>query len=128
MTQRSLQFGDIVTAIFPEQMPLGREQQGYRPAIVVAVPELLGIPRFPLIVVIPLTTDRGQKWAIASSNLYPRFAAGVAGLRSPSVALLDQVRALDVSRVTAYRGSLSLEEYQPILSGLQRMFNWTPVS
>jgi mRNA interferase MazF len=74
-----------------------REQQGYRPAIVVAVPDLLDIPRFPLIVVIPLTTDRGQKWATASSNLYPRFSAGVAGLRSPSVALLDQVRALDVS-------------------------------
>jgi mRNA interferase MazF len=128
MTQRSLQFGDIVTAIFPEQMPQGREQQGYRPAIVVAIPDLLDIPRFPLVVVIPLTTDRGQKWAIASSNLYPRFSAGVAGLRSPSIALLDQVRALDVSRVTAYRGSLSFEEYQPILSGLQRMFNWTPVS
>ena len=128
MTQRPLQFGDIVTAIFPEQMPLGREQQGYRPAIVVAIPDLLDIPRFPLIVVIPLTTDRGQKWAIASSNLYPRLSAGVAGLRFPSIALLDQVRALGISRVTACRGSLSLEEYQPILSGLQRMFNWTPVS
>ncbi len=59
MTQRPLQFGDIVTAIFPEQMPLGREQQGYRPAIVVAIPDLLDIPRFPLIVVIPLT-DRSR--------------------------------------------------------------------
>ncbi len=128
MTQRSLQFGDIVTAIFPEQMPKGREQQGYRPAIVVAIPDLLDIPRFPLIVVIPLTTDQGQKWAIVSSNLYPRFSAGVAGLRSSSIALLDQVRALDISRVTAYRGSLSPREYQPILYGLQRMFNWTPAS
>ncbi|MCY7285669.1 MAG: type II toxin-antitoxin system PemK/MazF family toxin [Cyanobacteria bacterium CAN_BIN43] len=128
MTQRSLQLGDVVTANFPEQMPKGREQQGYRPAIVVAIPDLFDIPRFPLIVVIPLTTDRGQEWAIASSHLYPRFLAGVAGLRSPSIALLDQVRALDISRVTAYRGSLSSEEYQPILSGFQRMFNWTPVS
>ena len=121
MTTRSLQFGDVVTARFPQQNPQGREQEGYRPAIVVGFPNRLGIPRFSLIVVIPMTTDRGQMWAIASPDLYPRFAAGVAGLSSPSIALLDQVRVLDVNRIVDYRGSLTPDEYEPILIGLQRM-------
>ena len=30
MTVRSLQFGDVVTAQFPEQSPQGREQEGYK--------------------------------------------------------------------------------------------------
>ncbi|MBN3894818.1 MAG: type II toxin-antitoxin system PemK/MazF family toxin [Nostoc sp. NOS(2021)] len=123
MTTRSLQFGDVVTARFPQQNPQGREQECYRPAIVVGFPNRLGIPRFSLIVVIPMTTDRGQMWAIASPDLYPRFAAGVGGLSSPSIALLDQVRVLDVNRLVDYRGSLTPDEYEPILIGLQRMIN-----
>ncbi|MEH1906366.1 MAG: type II toxin-antitoxin system PemK/MazF family toxin [Nostoc sp.] len=123
MTTRSLQLGDVVTARFPQQNPQGREQEGYRPAIVVGFPNRLGTLRFSLIVVIPMTTDRGQMWAIASPDLYPRFAAGVAGLSSPSIALLDQVRVLDVNRIIDYRGSLTPEKYEPILIGLQRMMS-----
>jgi mRNA interferase MazF len=119
----SLQFGDIVTARFPQQNPQGREQEGYRPAIVVGFPSRLGIPRFELIVLIPMTTDKGQEWANASPNLYPRFPAGVAGLRSPSIALLDQLRVLDVNRIVAYRGSLTPEQYEPILIGLGQMMS-----
>lgn len=123
MTTRSLQLGDIVTARFPQQDPQGREQEGYRPAIVVGLPNQLGVLRFPLIIVIPMTTDRGQAWALASPDLYPPFAAGVGGLRSPSIALLDQVRALDVHRIIEYRGSLTPEQYAPILSGLQQIIS-----
>ncbi|GAX43287.1 hypothetical protein NIES4075_43000 [Tolypothrix sp. NIES-4075] len=120
-TTRSLQFGDIVTARFPQQNPQGREQEGYRPAIVVGFPSRLGIPRFELIVVIPMTTDRGLQWANTSPDLYLRFAAGVARLKSPSIALLDQLRVLDANRIVAYRGSLTPEQYEPILTGLGRM-------
>lgn len=102
MTTTSLKFGDIVTARFPEQNPQGREQEGFRPAIVVGFPNRLGTPRFRLIIVIPITTDRGQAWAIASPDLYPRFTAGTGGLRQPSIALLDQVRVLDVTRISEY--------------------------
>jgi mRNA interferase MazF len=123
MTTRSLQFGDIVTAIFPQQNPQGREQEGYRPCIVVGFPNRLGVPRFELIVVIPLTTDKGQTWVTSSPDLYPRFAAGVGRLSSPSIALLDQVRVLDVSRIQVYLGSLTPEEYEPILIGLKRMIS-----
>ena len=41
MTSRPLRFGDVVTASFPEQTSQGREQEGYRPAIVVGFPNLL---------------------------------------------------------------------------------------
>jgi mRNA interferase MazF len=76
-----------------------------------------------LIIVIPLTTDKGQTWANASPDLYPRFAAGIGGLNSPSIVLLDQVRALDINRIAAYRGSLTVEEYEPILLALGRMIS-----
>jgi mRNA interferase MazF len=127
MSRQLLQCGAIITAAFPEQMPQGREQQGYRPAIVVGFPDTVAVPRFPLVMVIPLTSDRGQSWAIKSPSLYPRFPVGVAGLRSPSIALIDQVRALDISRIVAYRGTLSPQEYQPILNGLQQIFGGTRI-
>jgi mRNA interferase MazF len=51
MTTRSLKIRDIITARFPEQQPQGREQEGYRPAIVVGFPNILGTPRFQVIIV-----------------------------------------------------------------------------
>ncbi len=52
------------------------------------------IPRFQVIIVVPMTTYRNQSWADNSPNLYPVFSAGIAGLQSPSIALLDQIRAI----------------------------------
>ncbi len=121
MTEKILQIGDVITAKFPSQNPSGREQEGYRPAIVVGLPSRLGRLRFPLVFVVPMTTDRGQEWAAINPHLYVRFAAGVAGLKSPSIALLDQVRAIDISRIVAYRGSLTTQEYAAIAKSLQQI-------
>ena len=121
MTAHILQIGDVVTAKFPAQNPSGREQEGYRPAIVVGIPSRLGKLRFPLIFVVPMTTDRGQEWADINPNLYVRFSAGVANLKSPSIALLDQVRAIDISRIVAYRGSLTPQQYDAIAKALQQI-------
>ena len=121
MTKHILQIGDVVTAKFPSQNPSGREQEGYRPAIVVGIPSRLGKLRFPLVFVVPMTTDRGQEWADINPNLYVRFSAGIAGLKSPSIALLDQVRAIDVSRIVAYRGSLTPQQYEEIAESLQKI-------
>ena len=121
MTAHILQIGDVVTAKFPSQNPSGREQEGYRPAIVVGIPSRLGKLRFPLVFVVPMTTDRGQEWADINPNLYVRFSAGVANLKSPSIALLDQVRAIDISRIVAYRGSLSPQQYEAIAKSLQKI-------
>jgi mRNA interferase MazF len=121
MTEHILQIGDVVTAKFPSQNPSGREQEGFRPAIVVGIPSRLGKLRFPLVFVVPMTTDRSQEWATNSPDLYVRFSAGVAGLKSPSIALLDQVRAIDISRIVAYRGSLTPQQYIAIAESLQKI-------
>jgi len=68
-----------------------------------------------------MTTDRGQEWAVNSPDLYMQFSAGVAGLKSPSIALLDQVRAIDVSRIVAYRGSLTSQQYTGIAQAIQQI-------
>jgi mRNA interferase MazF len=119
--------GDVVSADFPEHSPRGHEQEGSRPAVMVGVPEALGTSRFPTLLLAPLTSDRGEgrRWAEKSPALYPRLQKGTAGLRSDSICLLDQVRALDVERVGAYLGSLSGEEYRPIREGLVRMMEFS---
>ncbi len=117
-----LGIGSIVTAVFPVHHPSAHEQEGYRPAVVVGLPELAGTPRFGLLIVVPMTTDRGQGWARTSPQLYPRYPAGTADLRSPSICLLDQLRALSLARVHRVRGRLSAAEYAPIREGLRRMF------
>ena len=121
MTILSLEFGDVVTANFPKHTPKGHEQEGYRPAIVVGFPQQLGIPRFSSVILIPITTDRGQEWATNSPDLYPRFPTGTAGLRQPSIALLEQIRFLDLIGIMEYWGRLTPEEYQPIFQGIQKM-------
>lgn len=121
MTARSLKIGDIVTVSFPQQNPQGREQEGYRPVIVVGFPSILGQPRFSIILVVPMTTYRNQSWADSSPNLYPIFSAGTTGLRSPSIALLDQLRAIDARRIINYRGSLKKKQFQIIKDGLKKI-------
>lgn len=119
----SIVVGDIVIARFPTQNPQGREQEGVRPALVVGIPQRLGNPRFPLLLVAPMTSDLSQTWATASPALYPTLTAGEAGLPQNSIILLDQVRAIDLNRIVRYLGSLSSEQYQPILNSLQIMFH-----
>ncbi len=114
----------MISALFPAYVPGGREQQGYRPAVVVGIPERLGVPRFEVLVVVPMTTDRGQEWSERSPALYPRLAKGAANLRSPSICLLDQVRAIGAERVRGYRGTLDAGQYRPIHDGLRRMMSY----
>lgn len=122
--KETLAAGDVISALFPVHLPGGREQQGYRPAVVVGVPERLGEPRFEVIIVVPMTTDRGQQWSERSPALYPRLEGGMAKLRSPSICLLDQVRAIGAERVRGYRGTLDAEQYRPIHDGLHRMMSY----
>lgn len=112
----------MVSALFPVHRPGGHEQEGYRPAVVVGLPERLGTPRFGGPMLAPMTSDRGQDWAKRSPALYPRYAAGTAGLRSPSICLLDQTRALGSERVSHYRGTLGEDQYRPIHDGLRKIF------
>lgn len=126
MSATKLELGDVVTARFPAQNPQGHEQEGYRPAVVVGLPETLGRPRFSMVLVVPLTSDRKQGWAAASPDLYPRLEAGVAGLPQASIVLLEQTRTLDKGRMARYLGQLSGAQYEPIRRGLVRMCELVP--
>lgn len=114
--------GDVVLAVFPQHIPPGHEQEGPRPAVVVGLPDALGLVRFPLIVIVPLTRDQGQPWAARNPLVYPRLPAGTSGISVASLALLDQVRAVTVWRITRHLGTLSPSVYRPIQDGLHRIF------
>ena len=117
----ALEPGDIILVAFPTQVPPGREQQGYRPAIVVGIPQRLGTPRYPLLLVVPLTSNRQQSWATDAPDLYPILNAGDGNLPAESIVLLDQVRSIDSTRVIRYIGTLHPKQYQPIAEGLEQM-------
>ena len=122
--KEALAAGDVISALFPAHVPGGREQQGYTPAVMVGIPERLGVPRFEVLVVVPMTTDRGQEWSERNPALYPRLENGTANLRSPSICLLDQVRTIGAERVRGYRGTLDAVQYRPIHDGLRRMMSY----
>ena len=42
-------------------------------------------------------------------------------INQPSIALIDQVRSIDVSRIVGYLGTLKTEEYAPIRQGLKHL-------
>ncbi len=59
--------------------------------------------------------------AIENPEVYPVLPAGSGHLPQQSVALIDQIRSLDVSRVAGYLGSLDPAEYEPVRRGLMRL-------
>ena len=118
-----LQVRAVVLVNFPAQNPPGREQENTPPAVIVALPNVTGITRFSLVIVVPLTTQQGE-WATRNSTLYPQLQAGMGNIRYDSTVLLDQIRAVDIKRVLGYRGDLTAEEYQPIANGLKAMFGF----
>lgn len=124
--KETLAAGDVISALFPVHVPGGREQQGYRPAVVVGIPERLGVPRFEVLIVVPMTTDQDQQWLERGPALYPRLDKGTANLRSPSICLLDQVRSIGADRVRGYRGTLDAGQYRPIYEGLREMMAGAP--
>jgi mRNA interferase MazF len=63
MAGRRPQTGDLFIVHFPAHRPPGREQEDVRPALVVGIPGVLGQPRYPMMLIAPLTSDHGQPWA-----------------------------------------------------------------
>lgn len=118
-----LTLGAVFVAEFPEHDPSGHEQEGPRPAVLVGLPTRVGRPRFPVLLLAPVTTFKGQAWVEAAPDLYPVLRAGAGGLRVDSVALVDQTRALDASRVARFLGTLTPEAYAPIHAAVRRMFD-----
>lgn len=123
MTQRTLTPGDVLLARLPQLVPPGTEQSGIRPVVVVALPDSLGVPRYPMIVIAPMTTQL-REWVKVSPELYPVLEAGVGGLTRQSAVMLDHLRGIDAERVVRPLGRLSDDAYRPIRSGLEQMFGF----
>jgi mRNA interferase MazF len=82
---------------------------------------LLGNPRFPTIIVAPITSQVSGKW-VSSPELYPVLSVGTASLNRESVVLLDSLRAIDATRVKRRIGHLSSQEYDPVEQGLRIIY------
>lgn len=123
MTQRALTPGDVLLVRLPQLVPPGTKQSGIRPVVVVALPDALGIPRYPMIVAAPMTTQLGE-WVSASPTLYPVLEAGAGGLTRRSAVMLDHLRGIGAERITRPLGRLSDETYRPIRAGLEKMFDF----
>lgn len=87
---------------------VGHEQRGVRPCIVVSDPEVSDDQRFPVMCVIPITRTAGE------GALYPRLSPGPSGLREPSFAMVDQLRAIDKRRVRKSFGRIESAELATI--------------
>ena len=91
----------------------GHEQRGARPCVVVTNPAVSSKQRFPMLAVVPLTGTTGE------GALYPGLLPGSSGLRQPSWALIDQLRAVDKRRVTKVFGVVSEDEVRDIDEGIR---------
>lgn len=118
--------GDVLLVAFPQHVPAGHEQEGRRPAVVVGLPDMIGPTRYPVMLVVPLTADRGQPWAARNPVVYPKVPAGSGGLSRNSIALLDQICSLTASRVAGYVGPLPVTVFQPITEGLRQILGGLP--
>ncbi len=112
---RETKAGDVCLIEFPLHRPRGHEQEGLRPAVVIAIPP--PPTRFQTLVVAPCTTRLGD-WVIANPRLYPILPAGTAGLGQDCVLLLDQIRAIDNDRVRRWIRILSQDLWANIYEGL----------
>jgi mRNA interferase MazF len=97
-----LKIGTIVSAALPTRDPQGREMEGLHPAVVLAVINA----RLDLAWIAPITSDRGYGWIEAHPDLYLRLPAGTGGLPHDSVLLLDQIQAIDLTRLRRAFGIL----------------------
>lgn len=77
--------------------------------------------RFPVLVVVPLTTRAGR-WSDVNPSVYVALRAGTGGLPFESTALLDQVGSMDIRRIQGYLGTLSSEDSERMLTNIRRMF------
>lgn len=81
---------------------VGREQGGFRPALVISNDDFNRIPN-GLIFAVPITgTDRNIRHHV-------RIAPPEGGLKKPSVLMCDQARSQSIERFYRFRGTVSQE-------------------
>jgi len=111
--------GNVVRVQLPRPAgKAGREQFGTRPAIVIQ--EDTATANLSTVVIIPLTSNRSAARFSGSLVVQP---SDTNGLSTVSVALTQQIRAIDKSRVEAVIGSLSTEEMNRVDVALRRLLS-----
>jgi mRNA interferase MazF len=93
---------------------VGREQGGTRPCIVVTPSTLVADQRYPILVIVPLTGTLGL------GSLYPVLNPYPGGLSKASSALVDQIRAIDKSRVVKHLAPLPPADLTRVDEALRR--------
>jgi mRNA interferase MazF len=111
----------VIRVLLPRHVPAGHEQEGQRPAMVIATTDGLGTTRFPMLIIAPMTTQI-EAWTRSNPLLYPIIPAGVAGLPQESAILLDQLRALSLSRLLGFMGTLESLQTAKIRAVTRRIF------
>jgi mRNA interferase MazF len=95
----------------------GTEQAGVRPVLIVQTDR--ANPHSPHTIIVPFTSRVRQK-LLPSHVLVP---AGEGGLTQDSVALCEQVRVLDNSRLLDKRGELSAARMQEVDEALRAILD-----
>ena len=88
----------------------GSEIKKKRPCIIIGATPITKARR--TVVVIPLST---------STTVYPPLTIAITSLEKPCVAVCDQIRAVDKSRLRNCVGSLSNTELEAVESGLKQV-------
>ena len=118
---RQLQIGDVIEVSYPRKVPKGHEQEGRRPAIVIGIPEKVSIPRYPVIMTIPVTTSLGS-WT-NENKLYIKLNKSEGNLLENSIALTDQIVSVDITRITGLFGTLNENRVKYIKSILRQILD-----
>ena len=91
----------------------GSEQGGTRPVVVLQ--NDMGNFFSPTIIITPLTTQIEKKKTLPTHcNI-----SSAQGLSAPSIALLEQIKTIDKSRIISYLGKISNEQMQQIEKAIQ---------
>jgi mRNA interferase MazF len=96
----------------------GTEQSGARPVLIVQTDR--ANPHSPHTIIVPFTTRIRQK-LLPSHVLIP---AGEGGLTQDSVALCEQIRVIDLSRLMTRLGTLSTQRMQEIADAMKTILEW----
>ena len=119
--KNTIEIGAIIAINLPTRIPSGHEQEGLRPALVIGLPEYLDSPRFPTIVVIPLTTKIGD-WS-KDNKLYIQIQKGEGNIRKNSLLLIDQILSVDINRINGYIGTINNKKILEVKSLLITLFS-----
>lgn len=106
--------GDIHWIELPQAN--GHEQQGRRPAVIIQDDTYAG--HLPTVLVVPLSSARR---ALRFAGTTMVRATKQSGLRTDSVALVFQCRAIDRTRIRDRIGKIAKEERENVLDELRKL-------